>query len=60
LAGLSEIIFSSFDKLLECVTYFLNEIGKKVWSEIITYFFEIDLDGAGNTGKEYWRLMANR
>ncbi len=59
LAGLSEIIFSSFDKLLECVTYFLNGIGNKEWAEIIPFFFEIDPDGAGKTGREYWKLMAD-
>jgi len=59
LAGLSEIIFSCFDKLLECVTYFLNEMGQKEWRDIVYNFFEIDPEGAGKTGKKYWTLMAN-
>ncbi|MFI5219247.1 MAG: hypothetical protein ACHQNT_07130 [Bacteroidia bacterium] len=53
LDGLSEIIFSSFTKLLECLTHFLNERNKKSF-EIIPDFFNIDPEGAGTTGKNYW------
>ncbi|MFF5380289.1 hypothetical protein [Pedobacter suwonensis] len=52
--GLSEIIFSSFLKLLECITYFLKEIETRKIHEIIPDFFKIDPDGAGKTGIDYW------
>jgi len=54
LDGLSEIIFSSFTKLLECLTHFLNERENKKAFEIIPDFFKIDPAGAGSTGKNYW------
>jgi hypothetical protein len=52
--GLSEIIFSSFLKLLECITYFLKEVKERKIHEIIPDFFTIDPDGAGKTGIDYW------
>jgi len=54
LEGLSEIIFSSFLKLLECITYFLEEVKTRKIHEIIPDFFTIDPDGAGKTGIDYW------
>lgn len=54
LAGLSEIIFSSFAKLLECITHYLNELKSRKAFEIIPDFFEIDPGGAGSSGREYW------
>ncbi|GAA4197399.1 hypothetical protein GCM10022289_04570 [Pedobacter jeongneungensis] len=52
--GLSEIIFSSFPKLLECISYFLQEIKTRKDYEIIPDFFNIDPSGAGKTGVDYW------
>jgi hypothetical protein len=54
LEGLSEIVFSSFAKLLECVTYFLQELKSRKNFEIIPDFFRIDPEGAGKTGIDYW------
>jgi len=54
LEGLSEIIFSSFEKLLECLTHFMVELKTRESNEIIPDFFKIDPTGAGLTGKEYW------
>lgn len=52
--GLSEIIFSSFPKLIECMTHFCQELKERKNFEIIPDFFQIDPAGAGDTGKEYW------
>jgi hypothetical protein len=52
--GLSEIIFSSFDKLLECLTHFLTETKTRKRFEVISDFYTIDPDGAGSTGRSYW------
>jgi hypothetical protein len=57
--GLSEIIFSSFLKLLECITYFLEEVKTRKIHEIIPHFFSIDPEGAGKTGVNYWLAQAN-
>jgi hypothetical protein len=54
LGGLSEIIFSSFEKLLECMTHYLRELKVRKDFEIIPDFFKIDPSGAGNSGVEYW------
>lgn len=54
LDGLSEIIFSSFDKMLECLTHFLTETKTKKRFEVIPDFYAIDPNGAGSTGKSYW------
>lgn len=54
LDGLSEIIFSSFRKMLTCLTHFLTEIEKRKRFEVFADFYEIDPEGAGATGKEYW------
>jgi hypothetical protein len=54
LEGLSEIIFSSFPKLLECLTHYLIELKTRNNFEIIPDFFKIDPDGAGKTGVNYW------
>lgn len=51
--GLTEIIFSSFRKMLTCLTHFLTEIEKKKRFEVFADFYEIDPDGAGAIGKEY-------
>jgi len=57
--GLSEIIFSSFTSLLECTIHYLRELKTKKSFEIIPGFFEIDPDGAGKTGVDYWLAWAN-
>ena len=54
LEGLSNIIFSSFDKMLECLTHFLIETKTRKRFEVIPDFFTIDSKGAGTTGKSYW------
>lgn len=54
LDGLSEIIFSSFEKMLECLTHFLSKTKTKERFEVIPDFYSIDPNGAGSTGKEYW------
>ena len=54
LEGLSEIIFSSFPKLLACLTHFLTEHTARKNFEIIPEFFQIDPEGAGKTGIDYW------
>lgn len=52
--GLSEIVFSSFTRLIECVTHFLTEKKSRKDYEIIPDFFRIDPEGAGETGITYW------
>jgi hypothetical protein len=52
--GLSETIFSSFPKLLECFTHYIQELATRKNFEIIPDFFQIDPTGAGQTGKDYW------
>jgi len=52
--GLSEIIFSSFEKLLECMAFYMSELKRRRNFEIIPSFFEIDPKGAGLTGIDYW------
>jgi hypothetical protein len=54
LEGLSEIIFSSFDKMLACLTHFLIETKIRKRFEVIPDFYTIDPNGAGLTGKSYW------
>jgi hypothetical protein len=54
LTGLSEIIFSSFSKLLDCLTHYMTELKTKRNFEIIPDFFIIDPTGAGTTGLGYW------
>jgi hypothetical protein len=54
LEGLSEIIFSSFDKMLECLTHFLTQTKMRKRFEVIPEFYTIDPNGAGSTGKSYW------
>jgi len=54
LEGLSEIIFSSFEKMLECMTHFLTETKVIKRFEVIPDFYTIDPSGAGSTGKSYW------
>jgi hypothetical protein len=54
LEGLSEIIFSSFPKLLECLTHYLIELKSRNNFEIIPDFFQIDPGGAGKSGIDYW------
>ena len=59
LEGLSEIIFSSFEKLLECLTYYMIELKTRKNFEIIPDFFKIDPAGAGLTGIDYWLSWTN-
>ncbi|TKC62482.1 SMI1/KNR4 family protein [Pedobacter hiemivivus] len=54
----SEILFSSFPKLLECLTHFLTSNGPGGY-EAIHDFFAIDPEGAGKTGVDYWLELAN-
>jgi len=59
LEGLSEIIFSSFEKLLECLTHYMTELKTRKNFEIIPDFFNIDPTGAGLTGVAYWLSWIN-
>lgn len=52
--GLSEIVFSSFPKLLECFTHYIKELENRKNFDIIPDFFNIDPTGAGKTGVDYW------
>lgn len=54
LEGLSDIIFSSFEKLLACLTHYMTELKVRRNFEIIPDFFKIDPTGAGLTGVSYW------
>ena len=54
-AGLSDVIFSSFTKLLECITHYLEQSTAKEEHEVIADFFRIDPLGAGATGRSYWQ-----
>ena len=54
LNGLSEIIFSSFGKMLECLTYFLSRPETMESGEAVRAFFTIDPAGAGGPGEHYW------
>jgi hypothetical protein len=58
LAGLSNVIFSSFSKMLECMTHLLHESRTKDQADIIPDFLKIDPDGAGKTGKSYFNRLA--
>ncbi|MFD0764689.1 SMI1/KNR4 family protein [Mucilaginibacter lutimaris] len=53
LDGLSEILFSSFTKLLECLTYTI-ENSKAPLHENIAEFIRIDPQGAGRDGIDFW------
>lgn len=57
--GLSEIIFSSFSKMLECLTHFLIETKNRKRFEVIPDFYSIDPEGAGLTGRSYWAAWSN-
>jgi len=52
--GLGEIVFSSFEKMLECLTYFLKATYSQNPAEVIPQFFHLDPDGAGKYGIDYW------
>ncbi|MGI4874122.1 MAG: hypothetical protein ACRYFX_23425 [Janthinobacterium lividum] len=54
LSRLSPIIFSSFEKLLECLTHFMRELKTRKSFEIIPDFLVLDPAGAGSTGAAYW------
>ncbi|HMR18828.1 MAG TPA: hypothetical protein PKA53_05980 [Sphingobacterium sp.] len=56
LDGLGEIIFSSFEKMLACLTHYLIETNTKQSFEVIPDFYRIDPTGAGSTGKSYWSI----
>jgi hypothetical protein len=58
LDGLSDVIFSSFSKLLECIIHYMTEIQTRRNFEIIPDFFEIDPTGAGTLGTDYWLTWA--
>ena len=60
LEGLRKILFSSFGKLLECLTHYLIELKTRRNYEIIPDFFKIDPTGAGLTGIDYWLGWSNR
>lgn len=53
LDGLSEILFSSFTKLLECLTYTM-ENSKAPLYENLAEFIRIDPNGAGKDGIDFW------
>jgi len=57
--GVGEIIFSSFTKLLECLTHYFMELKTRTSFEIIPDFFLIDPKGAGKTGVDYWLTWVN-
>lgn len=57
--GLSEIIYSSFEKLVECLIHFMTELKTRKNFEIIPDFFKIDPTGAGLTGIDYWLSWSN-
>ena len=59
LEGLSEIIFSSFEKLLQCLTHYMTELKERRNFEIIPDFFKIDPAGAGSSGIDYWLSWTN-
>ena len=59
LDGLSEIIFSSFTKLLQCLIHYMTELKSRRNYEIIPDFFQIDTEGAGKTGVDYWTGWVN-
>lgn len=59
LQGLSGIIFSSFEKLLACLTHYMTELKTRKNFEIIPDFFKIDPAGAGLTGIDYWLSWTN-
>ncbi|KQB99151.1 SMI1/KNR4 family protein [Pedobacter sp. Hv1] len=54
LDGLSAIIFSSFSKLLECLTHYMKEVKTRQDFDVVPDFLEIDPEGAGKYGREYW------
>lgn len=56
---LGPVIFSSFPKLLECLTYFLSKSNEKQIFELIPEFFSIDPTGAGKDGIDYWISWIN-
>jgi hypothetical protein len=58
LEGLGEVVFSSFSKLLECLTHYMLELKARKSFEILPDFFRIDPDGAGKTGIDYWLSWA--
>ncbi len=54
LKGLSDVIFSSFERMVECLSHFLVETKERRQFEVIPEFYKIDPKGAGHTGKTYW------
>ncbi|MBC9911576.1 SMI1/KNR4 family protein [Chitinophaga varians] len=56
-AGLSEVIFSSFPKMMECLTHYMQELTVRKPFNILQDFFGIDPEGAGKTGIEYWHNL---
>ncbi|MDT3405426.1 hypothetical protein [Mucilaginibacter terrae] len=52
--GSGPIIFSSFSKMLECLTYFLSRNDIEQVFDLIPHFFTTDPSGAGKEGVDYW------
>ncbi len=57
--GLGDIIFSSFPKALECLTFYLEHLNSSSEGDIIREFIRIDPHGAGNSGLDFWIAMSN-
>lgn len=52
--ALTEIMFSSFTKMIECLLHFLEEGSKTGYNAAIRQFYHIDPAGAGDDGRGYW------
>jgi len=52
--GLGDVIFSSFGKMLQCLTHFLKEKKSRRDFDIFPDFLSINPNGAGKTGVDYW------
>ncbi len=52
--GMGKVIFSNFTKMVECLICFLEESPKNGLGNAIRSFYDIDPEGAGNEGRDYW------
>lgn len=52
--ALSEIIFSSFTKMVECLLHYIKASPESGHGTSIRQFYDIDPEGAGSQGREYW------
>ena len=52
--ALTEILFSSFTKMIECLLHYLEEGPKTGYNAAIRQFLDIDPEGAGSEGREFW------